>query len=207
MLKSKLTKLTKRYNILAFPQLNLNYWAINKVATSTMCNHLLIQTGATIDTQHNSGQVGKRMTSTLHIDRETAYTNGLINFAIVRSPYARFESCYRHFKYPKNDIQYAGSHKARFDPAWSPDDFLDHIERVFDKGHVGNKHYAKQSWFIPDPERLDHIIKLESLAQDWPFDFPAPNFVSNSTSPADNLQYNTDKLTHLYQEDFDTFGY
>ena len=161
MLKSKLTKLTKRYNILAFPQLNLNYWAINKVATSTMCNHLLIQTGATIDTQHKSGQVGKRMTSTFHIDRETAYTNGLINFAIVRSPYARFESCYRHFKYPKNDIQYAGSHKAKFNPAWSPDDFLEHIETVFNKGHVGNKHYSKQSWFIPDPERLDHIIKLE----------------------------------------------
>ena len=207
MLKSKITKLTKRYNILAFPQLNLNYWGINKVATSTMCNHLLIQTGATIDTQNKSGQVGKRMTSTLHIDRETAYTNGLINFAIVRSPYARFESCYRHFKYPKDDVQSFGSRKAKFHPVWSPDDFLDHIEKVFAKGKIGNKHYSKQSWFIPEPERLDHVIKLENLVKNWPFDFSPPNFVSNPTTRVWNIKYNKDKLQHLYAEDFNAFGY
>ena len=207
MLKSEITKRIKRHNILAFPQLNLNYWGINKVATSTMCNHLLIQTGVTVNTQNKSGQVGKRMTGKLHIDRQTAYTNNLINFAIVRSPYARFESCYRHFKYPKDEVQSFGSHKAKFDPVWSPDDFLDHIEKVFAKGNIGNKHYAKQSWFIPEPQRLDHVIKLENLVKNWPFDFSPPDFVSNPTTVVPSIKYNREKLHHLYAEDFNVFGY
>ena len=207
MLKSELSKKIKRDNITSFPELGINYWGINKVATSTLVNHFVLLTGKHINVQVSSGQKGKSLSKTRAVSKEIAYTNGLINLGVVRHPEERFESCYRHFKFPKDDVQAVGGKKANFDPAWTADDFLDHIDRVFLAGRIGNKHYSKQTWYIPEPGRLDHIIKLERLTEDWPFVFPSPQFVSNPTTKVWNLKYNKEKLHEIYQCDFDTFGY
>jgi hypothetical protein len=196
-------------NITAWPELGINYWGINKNATSTLITHftdLVYTDKSMIKDKDDKGQEAKKYIKDRYIDKSTALTNGLKNFCITRNPYTRFESCFKQFKYPKNDIHVASLNKADFESQWDANDFLNHIARKFEKGKPGNKHFRLQTWFCPNPSMIHHCIKLEHLNKHWPFDFPAPNFVTNS-QPDMNIEYDRELLHRVYNDDFKTFGY
>lgn len=196
-------------NITCWPELGVNYWGINKNATSTIITHFtkLVYNDQSMLGDVELGQSAKKYLSQRYIDKSEALRNGYVNFTIVRNPYDRFESCFKQFKYPKYEVHSLSASKARFNPDWSADDFLNFIEKKFvEKRSIGNKHYRKQSWFVPNPNFLQHVIKLEKLNNHWPFDFPAPEFKSNF-QPSMEINYNKEKFYKLFKEDFDNFKY
>jgi len=202
------SKKVKRQNITSWPELGINYWGINKNATSTMMNHFAVLTG-NINAQEIliNSQAGKKTVGKRYISIDTALTNGLKNFAIVRDPALRFESCWRHFKYATTPVLMVAPRKARFDPDWTAQEFLENIQIQFAKGLIGNKHWQTQCSFLTHPDRLDYIVKIESLEQDWPLDIPTPLFKSNTTDPVEKVHYKRKYLRTVYQQDYDTFDY
>jgi hypothetical protein len=200
-----------RNNITKWDSLGINFWGINKNATSTIVNHFAIAEGLIKEDEiHLSGgQKGKLKITEQFISRDEAFSNMFLNFTVVRNPYARFESCYKHLKYPLTDVQKNTRLKAKFNPNWSADEFLDFIEYMFQDANSSkvNKHYQRQSWFITNIKKMDYVIKLEKLNKRWPFKhitFPA--FISNPSSKIE-VKYNKDRLYNLYQEDFENFKY
>ena len=99
--------------------------------------------------------------------------------------------------------------KAHFNIEDTPTEFAEKIlksmnRRIF---KVGNKHLWKQIWYLPkDFKRIDHLIKLENLQQDWPFDFPCPDYKINTTK---NLRIKVDEeiIYQAYYEDYSAFKY
>ena len=219
--KSKETKDTVRFNVTRWPEFNVNFWAINKNASSTIINHLIHEaTGVDIDYEHRYGQEGKRLIQDRRIDRDEALRNQHLNFAVVRHPQDRFESAYRQFKFRDEPEGLKASRKARFDKSWEPQDFLEYIERKFElrKDPVvkkysqlsGNKHFWKQMDFIPFKvlDKIDYIVKLEELNDKWPLKLIGPpTFIANSTEPQPLPDYDLELLKNLYLEDFLTFNY
>ena len=69
-------KKVKRQNITSWPELGINYWGINKNATSTMMNHFAVLTG-NINAQEIliNSQAGKKTVSKRYISIDTALTN------------------------------------------------------------------------------------------------------------------------------------
>lgn len=203
------SKETVRSNITTWPELGINYWGINKNATSTFITHFsnILFNNAFIN-DIDIGQKAKQQIKKRYISPEQAFTNGLKNFGIVRNPYKRFESCYKHFAYPISPEQEKSSRKAKFIPGWSPDMFLQHINKKFSiNDKAGNKHFWKQSTFITHPEKMDFIVKLEEIENNWPLDIPLPSFSANKTTSNNIDNYNKDMVRKLYQEDFINFGY
>ena len=202
----------KHQNITAWPELGVNFWGINKNATSTIISHFSVLT-KDIEEQNYDFELGQRAkliakANNRYIDSSVAFNNGLKNFSIVRNPHSRFLSCFKQFKYPQNEIHERSSKKAAFNKDWSADDFLENIERKFVfRNKPGNKHYWKQSWFLPLPKTIDYIIKLEKLNNEWPFEFDAPSFISNKSNFKQIIKYNKDLLENIYYEDFENFGY
>lgn len=201
-----------RQNIITFPELGFNYWAINKNATSSMLHYFADQIGIRAPIT-NSDQQAKVMLKHLnrYIGQDEAYNNGLKNIVIVRNPFKRFESCFRMFKFPVNDIQRKASRKANFDRTWNSQDFLLSIKKQWDfRSKRGNKHYWKQTWFVPDLDKIDHVIKLENLVDTWPLEMKIPTIHFNRTDKKRTSRpwdYNKDLLFHLYKDDFSAFGY
>jgi len=200
-------KAVVRQNITAWPELGLNYWAINKNASSTLTMHFATLCGeiTPTDEEIESGQLAKGGMGSRYITQEQAFQNGLKNFAVTRHPVDRFKSIYKHLKHPKTVVQQRTVGKARFDPTWTPMEFLEHIIHTLQTGKI-NKHWKKQVSFIPQPWRLDHIIKLERLSEDWPFDFDPPGIISNSTVDLD-IDVDEGIVYDLYHEDYLSFGY
>jgi hypothetical protein len=196
-----------RQNISAWPELGINYWGINKNASSTLTIHFATLCGEITPTDEDIalGMLAKERMKPRYITQDEAFSNGLKNFAVSRHPLARFKSIYKHLKHPKTVIQQQTVSKARFDPTWTPEEFLEHIIHTFHTGKI-NKHWRKQVSFIPRHWRLEHIIKLESLSEDWPFDFPAPTIVSNPTVSED-VDIDEGIIYDLYHEDYLSFGY
>lgn len=202
----------KHQNITTWPELGINFWAINKNASSTFITHFSLLTNDIdknnydFDLGQDAKLVAKRKKR--YIDSNTAYSNGLLNVGISRNPHARFISCYKQFKNPKNIIHEKSRDKARFDPTWSADDFLEHIDKKFTfRGNAGNKHFWKQILFLHTPEKMDYILKLEDIKKIWPFDFEYPNFISNKNESKEIIKYNKLFLENLYKEDFENFDY
>lgn len=200
-------KAVVRQNITAWPELGINYWGINKNASSTLTIHFATLCGEIEPTDEDIsyGIVAKERMASRYITQEQAFQNGLTNFAVSRHPLARFKSVYKHLKHPKTVIQQQTVSKARFDTRWNPMQFLEHIIHTFQTGKI-NKHWKPQISFIPQPWRLDHVIKLEQLKEDWPFDFDAPNIISNPTVDVD-IGINEELVYDLYHEDYLSFGY
>ena len=200
-------KAVTRQNITAWPELGINYWGINKNASSTVTMHFATLCGEITPTEEEIalGVLAKSGMGKRYITQDQAFRNGLKNFAVSRHPFDRFKSIYKHLKHPKTVIQQRTVDKARFDPSWTPMEFLEHIIHTFQTGKI-NKHWKKQVSFIPQHWRLDHIIKLESLSEDWPFDFDPPNIISNPTVSKD-IDLDEDIIYDLYHEDYLSFGY
>lgn len=201
-------KLLVRQNISCWPELGINYWGINKNASSTLTIHFATLCGDIDPTEEeiDSGQLAKQGLGPRYINSKEAFRNGLKNFTVVRHPLDRFISIYKHLKYPRTEEQCRTQHKARFNPTWSPEEFLDCIRTSFETGKKINKHWRRQCSFIPHFWRMDHIIKLERLIEDWPFDFSPPDIKSNPT--VDRLiKIKEHRVYDLYHEDYLFFGY
>jgi hypothetical protein len=66
----------------------------------------------------------------------------------------------------------------------------------------------KQVWYLPsNVKQLDYIVKLENLQQDWPFDFPYPDYKVNTTTKKQNLSVDQEIIYQAYNEDYLAFGY
>lgn len=203
-------KETIRQNILTFPELGYNYWAINKNATSSLTKYFALQIGIKINEEQHQDAKIKLKHQNRYISQDQALNNGLKNLTVVRNPFTRFESCYRMFKFPEDDIQRFAASKARFDKNFSIQDFLLSIQKTWNfRKKQGNKHYWKQTWFVPDKSKIDHIVKLENLAKYWPSDLPIPTEHLNTTDKKSNIQYKYDKvlLSKMYKDDFVSFKY
>ena len=196
-----------RQNITAWPELGINYWGINKNASSTLTLHFATLCGEITPTDHEIelGVLAKSGMGPRYITQDEAFTNGLKNFAVSRHPFDRFKSVYKHLKHPKTVIQQRTVTKARFDPSWTALDFAEYIAHTFQTGKI-NKHWKRQVTFIPHQWRMDHVIKLERLFQDWPFDFGAPDITSNPTIDKD-IDIDEGIVYDLYHEDYLSFGY
>jgi hypothetical protein len=196
-----------RQNISAWPELGINYWGINKNASSTLTIHFATLCGEITPTDEDIalGMLAKERMKPRYITQDEAFSNGLKNFAVSRHPLARFKSIYKHLKHPKTVIQQQTVSKARFDTTWTPEQFAEHIVHTFQTGKI-NKHWKRQVNFIPQPWRLDHIVKLEQLVEAWPFDFLAPHIVSNPTIDTD-IDIDEGIIYDLYHEDYLSFGY
>ena len=201
-------KAVVRQNITAWPELGINYWGINKNASSTLTLHFATLCGEIDPTEQDIeyGIAGKERMDQRYITQEQAFNNGLINFGVSRHPLTRFKSVYKHLKHPKTVIQQRTLRKARFDPTWTPEQFLEHIRSTFESGKKINKHWKQQTQFIPTPWRLEHVIKMERLVEDWPLDIPPPNIKSNPTVSKD-IDLDEDIIYDLYHEDYLSFGY
>jgi len=200
-------KAVVRQNITAWPELGINYWGINKNASSTLTIHFATLCGEITPTDEDIalGILAKERMKPRYITQDEAFQNGLTNFAVSRHPFERFKSVYKHLKHPKTVIQQRTVTKARFDPTWNEKQFLEHIIDTFHTGKI-NKHWRKQVSFIPQPWRLDHVIKLERLMEDWPFDFNPPEIQSNTT--VEEVVSVDEELIHdVYHEDYLSFGY
>ena len=200
-------KAVVRQNITAWPELGINYWAINKNASSTLTMHFATLCGEITPTEEEIevGQLAKHRLGNRYITQEQAYHNGMKNFGVSRHPLQRFYSVYKHLKHPTSVVQQQTVGKARFDPTWNEKQFLEHIIHTFHTGKI-NKHWRKQVSFMPTPWRLDHVIKLERLVEDWPFDFEPPRIQSNTTSNVD-VSIDEDLVHDVYHEDYLYFGY
>lgn len=200
-------KAVVRQNISAWPELGMNYWAINKNASSTLTMHFATLCGDITPTDHEIelGMLAKSGMQSRYITQEQAFHNGLKNFTVSRHPLQRFYSVYKHLKHPTSVTQQRTVGKARFDPTWSEKRFLEHIIDTFRTGKI-NKHWRKQVSFVPTPWRLDHVIKLERLVEEWPFDFDPPEIQSNTTVE-EAVSINEALLYDVYHEDYLYFGY
>ena len=200
-------KAVVRQNITAWPELGINYWGINKNASSTLTIHFATLCGEIdpSDEDISYGVAAKERMGPRYITQKQAFQNGLTNFAVSRHPLARFKSIYKHLKHPKTVIQQQTVSKARFDTTWTTEEFADHIAHTFQTGKI-NKHWKRQVNFIPQPWRLDHIVKLEQLKEAWPFDFNAPDITSNPTIDKD-IAIDEGIIYDLYHEDYLSFGY
>jgi hypothetical protein len=202
------TKAIISQNITAWPELGINYWGINKNATSTMTMHFATLCGDIIPTDEDIrlGQLAKSKMKHRYITQQQAHQNGLQNFAVCRHPLQRFYSIYKHLKHPTSVLQQRTRGKARFDTTWNEEQFLAHIRHTFDAGKKINKHWQKQVSYVPEPERMHHVVKLERLVEDWPFEFEAPSIQSNTTTGVD--VHIDEQLVHdVYHEDYLYFGY
>lgn len=202
-------KETVRQNILTFPELGYNYWAINKNATSSLAYYFALQIGLNPNKQHQDAKT-KLKHQNRYISQDEARNNGLKNLTVVRNPFSRFESCYRMFKFPQDDIHILAASKARFEKNFSSQDFLLSVQKTWNfRKKQGNKHYWKQTWFVPDTSFFDYIIKLEDLTDSWPSDLPTPTQHSNTTDKKTPVQYDYDRglLFEMYKDDFLSFDY
>lgn len=197
-----MTRKRKNFRISTWPELGINYWGINKNASTTMREHLSFL----------SKKENKFIEKTRNITREEAFENGLINFGISRDPLSRFVSCYAMYKdanLEQNSSIMNSVKKIRFDQTWTIEDFFQVVKERIESGYKVNKHYQLQTWFIPEPDKLDYVIKMERLLEDWPLDIPPPSIQKNKTNGA---KYHVseelkDSIYELYKIDYEVFGY
>lgn len=201
-----------RQNITHWPELGINYWGINKNATSTITLHfgqLVGDIPKPTDYQIHQGLAWKiSPNQDRYISADEALNNGYKNFCVIRNPYNRFVSCYNHLANPIHDAQKQTQHKARFDTSWTPNDFMEHIAKTFKTGKRINKHWRKQIDFVGDLSKFNIVIKLEELNKSWKdqLNCPAPSILSNPSSHH-KLQFDHKRLYEIYQNDFEALGY
>ena len=200
-----------KQNIIHWPELNINYWGINKNATSTITLHLGQLVGDISKPSQEEvlqGVAWKTANKNRYISSEQALSNGCKNFCVVRNPYNRFVSCYNHLAYPQHDIQKITQAKTRFDVTWTPDDFMEHIAKTFKTGKKINKHWRQQIDFIRDLSNFTIVIRMEDFNNSWQAQlaYPAPKIISNPSSN-NVLQFDRQRLYEIYQNDFHALGY
>ena len=104
--------------ILPWSELGINYWGINKNATSTITLHfgqLVGDISKPTEDQIHQGVAWKiSQNQDRYISSDEALNNGYKNFCVIRNPYDRFVSCYNHFANPIHDVQKQTQRKARF---------------------------------------------------------------------------------------------
>ena len=198
--------ITRKYHrrIFEWPEFNMNYWSVNKNASTSLREHFL-------DTvcERNGGVPELKRRQITH---DVAFNNGLQNFGVSRDPLSRFISSYAMWheaNEEQNENIQISIAKARFSPDWSLEEYLDNVVWRFDNNWKINKHWRQQIWFIPEPQRLDCLVKMENLEKDWPLDaLPPPPKKLNQT----NLKYEIDnnliqKIQELYIDDYEAFDY
>jgi len=202
-----------RNNIIKFQELGINYWAINKNASSTLTMHFGEAVGDIQKPNLAEIQLGvsfkiKDEALSRYITPNEALNNGLLNFCVIRDPCRRFISCYNHLKNPQTEVQKNTISKARFDYNWTPNDFMQYIDHTFETGQKINKHWKPQMDFLMDMSNFDHVIKQEHMIEQWPIShiIGPPKYVANKTQHAE-YDYDKQKLYKLYQQDFDELGY
>ena len=181
-----------------WPKLNLVYWAVHKCGTTTIKNHLLF---------HEDGRVVKNEMRShrpkWHRRLPQEYREGSTNFTVVRHPYTRFSSMY-------NDM-------FLYRPNYRPQNALKVLENKLDMTQLEfanyllekeaprqmNIHFRPSRWFLRD-KRIK-VLRLEELATDWCFDFPAPEKRLNQTAEnypelSEDVKAVVDKV---YAGDFD----
>jgi len=192
-----------------WPELNINYWAIHKNATSSIMAHLVSITSDIDVAEFNRSDdmQAKHIVreQQRYIDKNDALTNGCKNLTVVRDPFDRLESCYKMFKHPLNETHKVGASKAGFKVDWNEEDFLNYIELHFTKNLRGNKHFAKQISFIHNADNMDYIVKLEQLNEQWPLE-DKPTFTLNKTTNQ-TTSLDRQRVRDLYEEDYRIFGY
>ena len=200
-----------RNNIIKFDELGINYWAINKNASSTLTMHFGEAVGDIEKPNLAEIKLGVSFKNQGHhryITPDEALNNGLLNFCVTRDPCRRFISVYNHLSDPQTEVQKLTISKARFKHNWTPDDLMEHIAHTFETGKKINKHWRPQMDFLKDLKNFDHVVKMEHLVQQWPLHhiIEPPHYVANPTEHS-RLDFDRQRLYQLYQRDFDELDY
>ena len=188
--------------ITTWPELGINYWGIHKNASTTLTQHFLNLVGEKFDNEkHAKNVVRSRL-----ISRHDALNNNLKNFCVVRNPIDRFLSTYFMFKYPKNSMQEKAAKRANFNNDLDLNESINVLAIELQTKFKTNKHWWKQIWYIEKTTNIDYICKLETLKDNWPFNFAAPmNLVNSSNRQTVTVDF--EKIKTLYKEDVEAFEY
>jgi hypothetical protein len=85
--------LDRRQNIVWFPELNVNYFAVTK----SVCTAMMASLGKIDIIDPSSSRYDYVYDSLTFITKEYAQTNGCKNVSVIRHPYNRIVSLYKHF--------------------------------------------------------------------------------------------------------------
>jgi hypothetical protein len=85
--------LDRRQNIVWFPKLNVNYFAVTK----SVCTAMMASLGKIDIIDPSSSRYDYVYDSLTFITKEYAQTNGCKNVSVIRHPYNRIVSLYKHF--------------------------------------------------------------------------------------------------------------
>ena len=200
------------HNITCWPEFGLNYWGINKNATSTITMHFGQLAG---DIHYTDSDIAEGVAWKLpeqnhfrYITPTQALTNNNRNFCVIRDPYSRFISCYNHLANPQHEVQLNTQRKTRFDIDWTPNDFMEHIAETLHKGKKINKHWRPQIDFVKDLKRFAVVVRMEEFDESWKMqlDVPAPQIISNPSAHY-HLEFDHQRLYEIYKCDFEALGY
>lgn len=199
-------------NITTWPELGINFWGINKNASSSFRTHFMatVHNDNSIITKSNDRELFDSANRTMDrlITPTTAHNNQLINICIVRSPYSRFKSIYKYFQNPLCSLQKKAIQHSNLSKQMNIDDFIDSLAIELIAGTV-NKHACPQHYFIDSITKIDHVVKLEQLETTWPISSSLlPTYTVNQNKMniiLNNKQKNL--INHLYKDDFKIFKY
>mgnify|MGYP001604403329 FL=1 len=187
-------------NISGWPNLGVNFFGIPKNAHTAVMTHLYRQEHSRPDFDVGFDIHNQSKGHTKFITEEESVSNGCVNFAIVRDPISRFLSMYK-------DLCLTRKKRGKTAGVWgmSLDQFLDHLFKT--PYHRLDIHFVRQVDFVPP--YVDRIFKLESLFQDWNFEFPCVNESKNSIPFADISLTDPQikRIQEFYREDLARFKF
>ena len=110
------------------------------------------------------------------------------------------------FKYPKNSMQEKAAKRANFNNDLDLNESINVLAIELQTKFKTNKHWWKQIWYIEKTTNIDYICKLETLKDNWPFNFAAPMNAVNSSN-RQTVTVDFEKIKTLYKEDVEAFEY
>lgn len=157
-------QLKLKYNIMSFPELGLNYWAIPKCMNTSIKYALLKKINKVFD-QNIDGSASWVHNIEMHryITPEQAINNRNENFTCIRHPYRRVKSLYKDFGLRRfNEVLRAGVNNSRLKDI---DYFIDYY--IKDSTDNDNVHLRSYSYFISSGGlvRIDRVFKEDEIKE------------------------------------------
>lgn len=150
------------YNLTTWPNLGVNYWGIPKSGNTSIKWLLQHLSGSDPEVPSEIGVEVHREDSAIYVDPDTANSNGLRNFTVVRCPIERAKSLYKDFGTRRRLTLVRGTDPGRYEDL---DYFFEKvIAESTDKDDI---HIRSQTYFIKQANRLK-IFQLENVSYRLP---------------------------------------
>ena len=188
------------YNIISFPELSLNYWAIPKAYNTSIKFSLFQAIGRDLSTikeeQIHSVDLNR------YIDKPTAYSNGFINFSCVRHPYDRVLSLYKDFGL---------SGRGQLGKLKGGESLTEFIEKTMNSTDSDNIHLRSQTYFLYDILNNPWFPNIFKTSEVWIFLSKfgiKESFLNKSASKEIKLnKYEKTLIFDRYVTDFKNFNF